>query len=141
MGDEEDRHAVAPLDVLDESQDLRLRRHVQRGGRLIGDQQGRLQSQRHRDHDALALAAGELMRIGVVERLRLRQVHVAHCLQHARAPLAETEVAMDLQHLADLRSEEHTSELQSLMRISYAVFCLTKKNLTTYHKQHTQTKT
>src|SRR3546814_9587171 len=28
------------------------------------------------------------------------------------------------------RSEEHTSELQSLMRISYAVFCLNKKNLT-----------
>src|SRR3546814_10058865 len=27
----------------------------------------------------------------------------------------------------ELRSEEHTSELQSLMRISYAVFCLTKK--------------
>src|SRR3546814_7025242 len=30
----------------------------------------------------------------------------------------------------DLRSEEHTSELQSLMRISYAVFCLKKKNQT-----------
>src|SRR3546814_5222182 len=29
--------------------------------------------------------------------------------------------------LAGLRSEEHTSELQSLMRISYAVFCLKKK--------------
>src|SRR3546814_2788610 len=29
---------------------------------------------------------------------------------------------------ADHRSEEHTSELQSLMRISYAVFCLKKKN-------------
>src|SRR3546814_8779852 len=29
---------------------------------------------------------------------------------------------------AALRSEEHTSELQSLMRISYAVFCLKKKN-------------
>src|SRR3546814_4856719 len=28
-----------------------------------------------------------------------------------------------------LRSEEHTSELQSLMRISYAVFCLTKKKI------------
>src|SRR3546814_1840135 len=28
------------------------------------------------------------------------------------------------------RSEEHTSELQSLMRISYAVFCLKKKNVT-----------
>src|SRR3546814_2401504 len=30
---------------------------------------------------------------------------------------------------AQKRSEEHTSELQSLMRISYAVFCLTNKNL------------
>src|SRR3546814_8718963 len=29
-----------------------------------------------------------------------------------------------------VRSEEHTSELQSLMRISYAVFCLKKKNIT-----------
>src|SRR3546814_7916248 len=30
--------------------------------------------------------------------------------------------------ISDFRSEEHTSELQSLMRISYAVFCLKKKN-------------
>src|SRR3546814_3921279 len=35
-----------------------------------------------------------------------------------------------------VRSEEHTSELQSLMRISYAVFCLKKKtNTTTQHKK------
>src|SRR3546814_3487441 len=32
------------------------------------------------------------------------------------------------------RSEEHTSELQSLMRISYAVFCLKKKNINTNNK-------
>src|SRR3546814_2633942 len=31
------------------------------------------------------------------------------------------------------RSEEHTSELQSLMRISYAVFCLKKKNIQLIH--------
>src|SRR3546814_10576783 len=35
----------------------------------------------------------------------------------------------------DDRSEEHTSELQSLMRISYAVFCMKKKN----HIIHTNT--
>src|SRR3546814_4966136 len=35
-------------------------------------------------------------------------------------------------HLPVVRSEEHTSELQSLMRISYAVFCLKKKK----KKQH-----
>src|SRR3546814_2880246 len=34
------------------------------------------------------------------------------------------------------RSEEHTSELQSLMRISYAVFCLKKKKHTQNHKKH-----
>src|SRR3546814_1240141 len=33
------------------------------------------------------------------------------------------------------RSEEHTSELQSLMRISYAVFCLKKKKTQNKHKQ------
>src|SRR3546814_9540424 len=33
------------------------------------------------------------------------------------------------------RSEEHTSELQSLMRISYAVFCMNKKTTATTHKQ------
>src|SRR3546814_5449452 len=33
----------------------------------------------------------------------------------------------NLQRLADLRSEEHTSELQSLLRTSYAVFCLKTK--------------
>src|SRR3546814_8132015 len=45
---------------------------------------------------------------------------------------------------SSLRSEEHTSELQSLMRISYAVFCLKKKIIKKYtdikhiNKTHTQ---
>src|SRR3546814_2859342 len=37
------------------------------------------------------------------------------------------------------RSEEHTSELQSLMRISYAVFCLKKKKIRTQFKCNTPT--
>src|SRR3546814_6304662 len=39
-----------------------------------------------------------------------------------------------------LRSEEHTSELQSLMRISYAVLCLTKQQITSNKTQHDQCK-
>src|SRR3546814_4093222 len=40
----------------------------------------------------------------------------------------------DIQDALNRRSEEHTSELQSLMRISYAVFCLKKKRkMTQYH--------
>src|SRR3546814_3842752 len=47
--------------------------------------------------------------------------------------LNETRSPMHLLGVATpLRSEEHTSELQSLMRISYAVFCLKKKT----HQQH-----
>src|SRR3546814_7071886 len=39
----------------------------------------------------------------------------------------------------DLRSEEHTSELQSLMRISYAVFCLKKKKIPNTSPRKTST--
>src|SRR3546814_4872804 len=41
----------------------------------------------------------------------------------------------------ELRSEEHTSELQSLMRISYAVFCLKKKKTLERHRYNTQFRT
>src|SRR3546814_6695792 len=41
-------------------------------------------------------------------------------------------------HRTNLRSEEHTSELQSLMRISYAVFCLKKKKKIKHTIQYTR---
>src|SRR3546814_7651830 len=47
-----------------------------------------------------------------------------HRIVHDRSPEV---AAAGLAQPAALRSEEHTSELQSLMRISYAVFCLKKK--------------
>src|SRR3546814_1021303 len=50
---------------------------------------------------------------------------------HNPANLATIRVALELLAEVPHRSEEHTSELQSLMRISYAVFCLQKKKKTT----------
>src|SRR3546814_8959027 len=50
-----------------------------------------------------------------------------------RAGTGGDEAALFAGDLLRMRSEEHTSELQSLMRISYAVFCLKKK------KQKTET--
>src|SRR3546814_3543457 len=44
-----------------------------------------------------------------------------------RGGVQEVEVTVRGGYSPDVRSEEHTSELQSLMRISYAVFCLNKK--------------
>src|SRR3546814_3417677 len=53
------------------------------------------------------------------------------------AEMVELEDQVDkLRSLGVKRSEEHTSELQSLMRISYAVFCLKKKKTRT--KKHTR---
>src|SRR3546814_3127249 len=52
-----------------------------------------------------------------------------------RPPRAGVEAVRSRPSPGRCRSEEHTSELQSLMRISYAVFCL-KKHKPTYHNTH-----
>src|SRR3546814_5464921 len=59
-------------------------------------------------------------------------------LRHLRdVPLALPDVPVSvISGLVTSRSEEHTSELQSLMRISYDVFCLKKKTSTQKKKKH-----
>src|SRR3546814_2638611 len=67
---------------------------------------------------------------GVVETMHRRQFMGAAALGGLAVGLpAASWAAEDFAGLAN-RSEEHTSELQSLMRISYAVFCLKKKKPT-----------
>src|SRR3546814_9635603 len=63
-----------------------------------------------------------------------RAVRLA-CVRHAASVRSEpgSNSQVDRTAPAAKRSDEHTSELQSLMRISYAVFCLKNKK----HKQHT----
>src|SRR3546814_2577770 len=68
-----------------------------------------------------------LLPVGHVVAGCLQRLPLVACLRHRRL------VAAVEQH----RSEEHTSELQSLMRISYAVFCLKKKNRKKHHKSIT----
>src|SRR3546814_3308298 len=72
------------------------------------DQIARHDDAEHRPHEGLK--EGEEARDRVLRR------HVIARIEDDERPDAEDE-----------RSEEHTSELQSLMRISYAVFCLKKK--------------
>src|SRR3546814_7814339 len=63
--------------------------------------------------------AAHLLRPGCRDRVASRPAGVRACYRHlARRPGDDA---------LSPRSEEHTSELQSLMRISYAVFCLKKK--------------
>src|SRR3546814_9195639 len=66
----------------------------------------------------------------LVERLLIALLADGHLLVEGPPGLAKTRAIKALAHGLDgsfQRSEEHTSELQSLMRISYAVFCLNKK--------------
>src|SRR3546814_8435636 len=59
-------------------------------------------------------------------------------LSHRTTLLIHRQNRKSQRHRPSRRSEEHTSELQSLMRISYAVFCLKKKKKNTL-RSHTNT--
>src|SRR3546814_9970766 len=69
-----------------------------------------------------AAAAGKPQFVGLAGRVIEQQPE----LDHHRA-VAALDAERRILEAAAARSEEHTSELQSLMRISYAVFCLKKK--------------
>src|SRR3546814_5623627 len=98
MGDE----ALGVAEIVGDVDKAKRVHHAKRARLSAGDLEG------HQRAAALHLALRQ-------RRLRVaRQAWVEH--------LGDTVLA-----LQELRSEEHTSELQSLMRISYAVFCLKKK--------------
>ena len=103
VGDEEQRQAKVALQVRHQVQDLRLDRHVEGGDRLVGDDELRFEGQGARDADALALAAGELVRVAVdVARVQADRVEQRQGAQPALAGLAE---AVDLQRLGQDRAD------------------------------------
>src|SRR3546814_4712880 len=59
--------------------------------------------------------------------LGVEPVHAHHARARQQGEAREKERPVMIERTGIERSEEHTSELQSLMRISYAVFCLKKK--------------
>ena len=74
-----------PCMSLSSLQDLRLHRDVERGGRLVGDQQIGLVGERHRDHHALALAARQLVRIAREPACGIGDADLGQQLDDARA--------------------------------------------------------
>src|SRR3546814_2306706 len=77
-----------------------------------------------------AVAVGQVYRdrLGRQRRRPLRRyIHAPALRRRCARALPLPQVSVPALSCCQLRSEEHTSELQSLMRISYAVFCLNKK--------------
>ncbi len=105
VGDEQVGEPELALQVAQQVQHLCLDRHVERRDRLVADHELRLERERPRDADPLALPAGELVRIPVdhvgVEPDRLQQ------LGDARLALRLRPDAVDLQRLADDVADRH----------------------------------
>ena len=109
--DEQDRGAEALLKVAQQLEDLRLDRHVERRRRLVGDHERGIHDERHRNHDALAHPAGELMRVFPrALRGRGNTDHLKH-FDRALPRLAPRARGVDAHHLRDLFADgEHRVE-------------------------------
>ena len=106
VGDQDGRHAALARELDDELHHGLLGGHVEAGGRLVGDQQLRPAGERQRDHDALAHAARQLERIGVVALARPRDPHLVEDLdrlfgQRRRRPTCD----VLQQHVLDLAAD------------------------------------
>src|SRR3546814_7820173 len=88
-----------------------------------------LSLQRHVGHQSqigFGIEPRHVACIGIAVGIAVRHVEIEDELVAVGNGFAHSSSPSSL--LSAARSEEHTSELQSLMRISYAVFCLNKKN-------------
>src|SRR3546814_1296484 len=111
MGNHQYRNAIGAIEVREQFHDLYGSFGVEIACGFVRKQHVGIGDNSPRDGDALLLAAGQF----------------GGCMI---PPILQT-YFFQRRHAGSLRSEEHTSELQSLMRTSYAFFCLKKTNYTT----------
>ena len=105
VGDQDQRHTVFGLEVAQKVEDLRLDADVQGGGRLVRDDDRWLQGDGHRDHHALPLAAGELVRILVDPVLRIGDADAAEQIDHAALRIGTRSDAVGFEHFRDLAAD------------------------------------
>ena len=105
--DHQHGHAVFAPQALQQIQNLPAQAHIQRRGRLIGQQKARLAGQRHRNHGALALPARELVRESARTPLRLGNARFRQQLNRLLRRAASGQAALEAQGLGHLRADGH----------------------------------
>ena len=105
VGDENDGGAHPLLELAHQIEDLRLNGHIERGGRLVGDQELRVAGERHGDHHPLPHAAGELMRIFAHAPLRLGDADQSQHLHRTSLRRLSAKTLMQPQRFADLAAD------------------------------------
>ncbi len=103
--DQQQRHAALGHQVGDQVEDLALDRHVKRRRRLVGDQQVGPAGERHRDRDALPLAARELVRVGVDAPRGVGQPDAVEQRDRLPARIVRGETLVQAQRLGDLAAD------------------------------------
>ena len=104
VADEDQTHAAFGHEVVQDRQHLQLNRDVERGGRLVCDQEIGLAGEHHRDHRPLAHPAGKLVRprlgnaVGVAD---------AHCGEKIADPATGVSAAVATQAFLDLGADAH----------------------------------
>ena len=91
--DQQQRQVELALHLAQQLEDLRLHRHVQRGRRLVGDDERRPAGERDRHHHALPHAAGQLVRIVVDALVGIDDLHRAQQIDGARPRVARARPA------------------------------------------------
>ncbi|KAG1205234.1 hypothetical protein G6F35_011769 [Rhizopus arrhizus] len=108
VGNEHHAQPEFRLDVTQQVQQFGLYRHVQRGGRFVGDQQFGAAHQRHGDHHALAQAARQFERVLLHAVLRVRDADPAQQVFGAFDGLPAADGLVTAQHVDQLRADrEH----------------------------------
>ena len=105
VGDEQNRHAKLALEGAQEIEDLRLDGDVERGGGLVGDEQGGIAGEGHRDDHALPHAAGELMRVFQGADFRGRDTHLSEHLDREAGGFGLVAGAMEKKNLGELAAD------------------------------------
>ena len=102
VGDQDGRHAPALGQFDDQVHHGLLRGDVEAGGRLVGDQKLRIAGQRQRDHHALAHAARQFERIGMIALAGTGDLDLLQRLDRLLAAVARGRLHVLAQHVLDL---------------------------------------
>src|ERR1700682_1020789 len=105
MRNDDQRNVKLARQILHQLENLRLNRHVERGRRLVGDNELWIAGEPDRDHYPLAHTAGELMRILLESAFRVGNPDEAEQFDHASFRLLVIHPQLNLQRLGDLQSD------------------------------------
>ncbi|MCY1487977.1 hypothetical protein D9M68_216600 [compost metagenome] len=114
--DENQAHAALGNQLVEDTKHFELHGDVKRRGRFVGDQQFRSGNQHHRDHRALAHTARNLVRVEIVDTLRIADLHGREHVERPLPGFAAADTLMLPERLDDLPADAH-DRVQRIFRV------------------------